>query len=485
MNLLDYTKNNGTSTKRSSMGALLLSMLPYGLIYKSDAALWYKSENGSSKISTLIEDGYVVEYCKTVKGKRNTHLDKFLGLTARGISYLANVYGEDYPWLSTAASTLDEDETASFRSSHGEKTVSLILRAQSCNVFFNRAGVRTIFDRLRDNPYQALCAMRVVTTSTTMSDSFLNSLVAAMENWLKETRPAIREVPEEDAIRGEFYDSFEMRVPESNPYIEPGRICTPEEFTVKENRGKYRTSYIGTLHAGTRVFLVYRSTRDGARWNGASIKNNWTFVAVQLVRLGFYKAIPVVPDKFPAILFVDGAGKGVPSFVRVCKDPNHVRKTADKELGRGASYLSIMPMTTDAIQHMMAFVPMSSGEPPFDAQMKSAICAQWPGLFSRNPLGGAIDMMYKGMPCCFCMDFNARGINACLRDEQDRAELQKEGEPETSPAIFDYAVVCFKWQVKYIKALFPHAAKIIYIDPRQQKVFECRPAPEKDKGKGK
>ena len=97
MNLLEYTASYGADTRSRSRGALLLSMLPYGLIYKSDAVAWYRGSNGGSKVSELITEGYIREYHITGKSKRRSYTVKFLGLTSKGLCYLAATYGEDYP----------------------------------------------------------------------------------------------------------------------------------------------------------------------------------------------------------------------------------------------------------------------------------------------------------------------------------------------------------------------------------------------------
>ena len=327
MNLLEYTSSHGTDTRSRSRGALLLSMLPYGLIYKSDAVAWYRGSNGGSKVSELISTGYIKEYHITGKSKRKSYAIKFLGITGKGLRYLASTYGEDYPWLRTVVADIKKREgEVSFQNVGANDTVRMILRIQSANIFFNRIGATTIIDRLRCNPYQALCAIRVLTNNVTMQHSFLVVLADALEAWLRMVRPSCPKAIADDNDCGEYFDAIEMRVPELNPYTTAGYLCEPEEFLRSEDKSYYRTSYIGVLQIGERVYFVYRSSRDGATWNGGSIRSNWGLVAQQLRRLGLLKNPALASYSFPAILLVEGTGQGVAAFARVCKDNRHIRR---------------------------------------------------------------------------------------------------------------------------------------------------------------
>lgn len=473
MNLLDYARNNGKTTKSSTMGALLLSMLPYGLIYKSDAVLWYSSNNGSAAVADLIRDGYINEYQRKGKSKKHPYTEKILGLTSKGLCYLAEVYGEDYPWLRHAAESIEPGEEISFRSSHCETTVSLILKVQSCNIFFNRSQIRTIYDRLRDDPYQALCAMWVLTSNTTMQDSFLCRLADALENWLRRVRPKPHQAYEE-IDRGEFFDAIELRVPERNPYTTPGCLCDPADFRQDDDHGFYKTSYIGVHKTRARIFLVYRSRRDGAVWNGDSIMQHRVYLATQMRRLGLVQKAIQVPQSFPSIMLIDGTGDSVAEFKRVCLDNRNLRKKADKRIGRGAVSLHLLPITWDFIKMMWSFAPMSAEEKTFAAQMKSGLCYEWPELFHACPKDVEMDLRYKGMPCAFCMDMDAKIINRCLSRVTERVSPEQAGVKQYELERCRFAVVCFEWEVQYFLALFAGFDGILMvgIDPMSRTIAE-------------
>ena len=471
MNLLDYTASHGTDTRSRSRGALLLSMLPYGLIYKSDAVAWYRGSNGGSKVSELITEGYIKEYHITGKSKRKSYAIKFLGLTGKGLCYLAATYGDDYPWLRTIVADIDNREgEISFRNVGANETVRMILRIQSANIFFNRAGATTIIDRLRCNPYQALCAMRVLTNNVTMQHSFLVALADALEAWLRRVRPAIRRPPPDDYDRGAYYDAIEMRVPELNPYTTANYLCEPEDYLRAEDKSHYRTSYIGVLRVRERVYFVYRSSRDGATWNGGSIRSNWGLVAQQLRRLGLLQNPALASYSFPAIMLVDGTGQGVAAFARVCKDNRRVRRGADKALGRGASAVHVLPMITNSIWLVMAILPLAGGAETIAAQFRRVLCVKRPDLFTQHPLDVEMDLRYQGLPCCVGFDLDIKAINRCLdwvTEHDGLAGAERCG----------FAIACFTWQVAYYRCLFPDSATIVAVEATDDDTLEAEEYP--------
>ena len=466
MNLLEYTASHGTDTRSRSRGALLLSMLPYGLIYKSDAVAWYRGSNGGSKVSELITEGYIREYHITGKSKRKAYVIKFIGITEKGLRYLASTYGEDYPWLPTVIADIDKMEgEVSFRSVGSNETARMILRIQSANIFFNRAGATTIIDRLRCNPYQALCAMRVLTNNVTMQHSFLVVLADALEAWLRMVRPSCPKAIPDDNDCGEYYDAIEMRVPELNPYTTANYLCEPEEYNMAEDKGHYRTSYIGVLHVRERVYFVYRSSRDGATWNGGSIRSNWGLVAQQLRRLGLLKNPALATYSFPAILLVDGVGRGVAAFARVCKDNRRVRRGADKALGRGASAVHVLPMITNSIWLVRAILPLAGGAETIAAQFRRVLCVKRPDLFAHQPLDMGMDLRYQGLPCCVGFDLDIKAINRCL-------DWASEHDGRTEDERCGFAIACFTWQVAYYRCLFPDSATIVAVEATDDDTLE-------------
>ena len=479
MNLMVYAQSHGTDTRSRSRGALLLSMLPYGLIFRSDAVAWYRGSNGSTKVAELVAEGYIKEYHITGKSKRKSYAIRFFGLAGKGLRYLAATYGEDYPWLKTAVANIDEsEEEISFRKVGSNETARMLLRVQSANIFFNRVGSRTIFDRMRDNPHQALCAMRALTNNVTMRHSFLVTLADALEAWLRRVRPSFPQAIPEGNECGEYFDAIEMRVPQTNPYTAPNHLCERTDFLCAEDKGHYRTSYIGVLRNADQVYFVYRSTRDGAVWNGGSIRNNWALVAQQLRRLGLIRTPALVSYSFPAILLVDGVGRGASAFARVCRDNRCVRRGADKALGRGASAVHILPVTECAVQMMRVFLPFSAGGTTFAQKFKQAICDQWPDLFSLTPLDVEMDMQYRGLPCSFGVDMDIKAINHCLDWDAERQELERRGATEQELAGCLFTIVCLPWQVEYYRCLFPDTVTIVAIDVNDMTVLEYAPPSE-------
>jgi hypothetical protein len=232
------------------------------------------------------------------------------------------------------------------------------------------------------------------------------------------------------------------------------------------------------LRTGQRLYLVYRSARDGASWNGNSVRNNWESVQEQLQRLGLLRTSVMASHSLPSILLVDGAGRGVAAFARVCRDNRHVRKGADKALGRGASSVHVVPMTECAVWMMRAFLRLSAGETTYAEQFKRALCEEWPSLFSLNPLDVEMDMQYKDLPCSFGADFDIKAINRCLDWDAERQELERRGATEQELAGCRFALVCFDWQMDYYRCLFPESVTIVAIDVENQTATEYPPSRE-------
>ena len=100
-------------------------------------------------------------------------------------------------------------------------------------------------------------------------------------------------------------------------------------------------------------------------------------------------------------------------------------------------------MTECAVWMMRAFLRLSAGEVSYAEQFKQALCAQWPALFSRNPLDVEMDMRYKDLPCSFGADFDIKVINRCLDWDAERQELERKGATEQELAGCRFAIVCF------------------------------------------
>jgi hypothetical protein len=177
-------------------------------------------------------------------------------------------------------------------------------------------------------------------------------------------------------------------------------------------------------------------------------------------------------------LFVDAAGSGVAAFARVCKDNRHIRKGADKALGRGASSVHILPLTDNAVQMMRAFLHLSTRESTYAEQFKRALCEEWPSLFSLNPLDVEMDMRYRDLPCSFGADFDIKPINRCLDWDVERQELERRGATEQELAGCRFALVCFDWQMEYYRCLFPDSVTILAIDIDHEALLVYAPPAE-------
>lgn len=435
MNLTKITYHASGSRSVNRSDAALLSLLPYGVGQKAALAMYFSStRNGNRAVKTLVERGLLEEHqLQTAQGSSQN----YLMLTLAGLEHLEQKYNYYYPWLTDAVELLREEDTVSFVRGLSSGTVRSLLTAHGCNVAFNVANIDTFYDRLLYEAERALTTMSVHYYSTNAKETAFCSIFHAYQQCVEYTREEQgKPVFDAQCAPVQFYDSIELKVSANSPYQDTSKTALIQTNPFVERRERM-AGQVGLLKTPNNLYIVYRSREEGQVWNSALVEQCHRSFIAEGMRLGLIHSAAQVPSQYPSVLLVGGRGEKVSAFRRVVEDPWDLRSRRDKQIGLGTSALHAIPLTKEGLSFLTEFTTedrfVNYNEAWIDTLVNYCSDCVRPG-----PQGADYPLVYAGMPCYCCLDLDLHQINKAV--EAGRC-----------------AVVCFDWQVKYVRAVAPEA----------------------------
>ena len=490
MNLLTYTKLHNGTDKPDCTGAALLSMLPYGCAYRLDLMKCFTKSNATEGVKRLIKGGLAVEYYHTRRTPKRQYKLPYLILTGKGLVYLAERYGDDYPWLGRAIEHFISRDNAVVRASHADRTIHLILSFQSCNLFFSRVGCQTIIERMRREPAKALCAIQIALNSAPLQNTLLMSISKAIKEWLASLNGCGVEnrEPREELSQWKYYDSLELKAPEDNPYINPDFAFPDELISRTDDKVVYISPYKGVLCFEDNYFVVFLNRREGIQWSKLSMQLSKPVINRQLCRIGAIKNSWEAPTALKGMVLSNDIGQGIPAFAHMCRDPFNIRKSKNSsELGLGTPALTLIPNVPDAIGFVRVLLSFTATKTSFVRSFRDSIIDRWPGCFQKAETGSVAPLLYEGTPCVFALGLEAGVLNHCISMEEARLVLLEKGGAPDVIRKYDFVLVCLDWQVPYLRAVFPYDTVIVGVSQTGDELTEYVPTeprpPKKPKKK--